>query len=217
VSDDHRERDFGLTGLMQRFHEEWGYYGGTGREVVAGAAAEYDGAVAGDILADAVRLVESPLTADVLMTLWVAATGGNYNPQRLGMDGRKWLTVVVTVCVEQVRQAAPGFVPTAPEPVAQERAADVLAEIDDVASAVTRATESSFGREVSAVVPALRLALRHVGPDLAFRLLLRILDAYQVDIGEAQYGRYEDLGAHFGFGADHVSDVQHLVWLGRNP
>jgi hypothetical protein len=54
-----------------------------------------------------------------------------------------------------------------------------------VTAATTRRPESA----VTGVVPALRLAVRTVGPDLGFRLSLRMVEEYWVPISRAQYDR----------------------------
>lgn len=120
------------------------------------------------------------------------------------MDGRQWLAVIVDVCVGRIRRDDPAFAVTSPSPASGEHAADVLAGIDAIAPAVTAATEAPLAAKAYGVAAALRLAVRHVGPDLAFRLLLRVVYAYSLALDAEQYARYESLGRRFGYGAHHV-------------
>nr|WSX76667.1 hypothetical protein OH826_24245 [Streptomyces sp. NBC_00899] len=203
--------DFGLTGLIGHFHDDWGFDYETALDVVVAGASGYDSAAACDILVDAVRLTESPLASDVIMTLWLAAAARNYSPDRMGMDGREWLRAIVDVCVERVRRDGSDFSVPPPEAVSGEHAADVLVEIDQVAHAVTMATEREKGEEVYGVVPALRVAVRDVGPDLAFRLLLRVLYSYSVEISTARFRSYRALCERFGYGDHHLDGLKDLI------
>ncbi|WUH90800.1 hypothetical protein OG900_12295 [Streptomyces sp. NBC_00433] len=210
MAEPRRESDFGLTGLTRRFQGKWAE-GGTAREVVAGAAAEDGGAAAEDILADAVRLLESGLAPEVLMTLWLAATGRNHSPDRAGMDGRQWLGAVAEICAARRREDGPGPGAGSPEPARDAYAQAVLDEISLAGAALTVRTEEQYATCVPGVVPALRQAVQQVGPDLAFRLLLRVLDEYWVPISATQYDRYRALGERFGYGPRHVAEVRYLT------
>ncbi|WP_150259458.1 hypothetical protein [Streptomyces venezuelae] len=48
--------------------------------------------------------------------------------------------------------------------------------------------------------------MTHVDPDLGFRLLLRVLKAYQITIGASRLARYRDLGERPGYDECVVED-----------
>lgn len=49
-------------------------------------------------------------------------------------------------------------------------------------------------------------------PDLGFRLLLRLLDAYEAPITEARYTRFERLADRLGCGEDYVRrELEHRI------
>ncbi|MDH6125930.1 hypothetical protein [Kitasatospora sp. GP82] len=68
----------------------------------------------------------------------------------------------------------------------------------------------------SGVVPALDLAIREVGPDLGFRLLLRCLSQYWAPIDRSTYERYTAMGRKFGYGDQLVPVVDFLVDLDKD-
>ncbi|MFI6849699.1 hypothetical protein OG535_40630 [Kitasatospora sp. NBC_00085] len=61
------------------------------------------------------------------------------------------------------------------------------------------------------MLPALELAVRHADPNLGFRLLLRCLSRYWVEIDRATYGRYVALGEFFRLGEHVVEACAFLI------
>ncbi|PKV82808.1 hypothetical protein [Streptomyces sp. TLI_146] len=197
--------DFGLSGLTKWFHGPWGGEA-TPHELVAAAADWGSGVYAFTLSEDALRLLQSPLPTRVITVLWYAATGGNYDLDRLGMDGRAWLRQIVDVCAERIGQDDPSFTPGAPGPARDELREEVLAEIRTVRPGVEAATGTHPYHPVSDVVSALEQVVTQVDPDLGFRLFLRIMKVYQVPISESRYDRYHELGQRFSYNEFLVDD-----------
>lgn len=217
----HSDWDFGLSRLTKFFAGPWSY-DRTVDETISDAALghldEPAGEAAWAILADAVRLEQSSLSAEVITTVWMVASEGGYNLDAFGVDGRDWLRQVAAVCSEQARQADPEGA-SAVEPVAasEESVRAVLAAIAAVEPALTAKAATFYGHGPGEVIRVLELVAAQVDPDLGFRLLLRVLDACGVPISDAQYAQYEALGEVFGYGRFHVSDVEYLTRYRPGP
>ncbi|MEV5955876.1 hypothetical protein AB0M11_19245 [Streptomyces sp. NPDC051987] len=198
--------DFGLSELTERFAGEW--HEATAEEVVRQAAAcdhvrQAPGTAAAVLLEDSLRLLESPLSADMLTTLWLAASDGGYAIDRLGIDVRHWLGQIAEVCRERLRDAAPAGRPVPPPSVRVDLAEPVLRELAEVPPGHPIAG--------SAVLEALAQVVSQVDPDLGFRLFLRVLQVLFVPLKAEQYARYEAIGERLGYGEFHVSNVEFLA------
>ncbi|MEW2302219.1 hypothetical protein AB0958_19945 [Streptomyces sp. NPDC006655] len=190
---------------MERFAGEW--HEATAEEVVRQAAACDDvrqapGTAAAVLLEDSLRLLESPLSADTLTTLWLAASDGGYAIDRLGIDVRHWLGRIAEVCRKRLRDAAPAGRPVPPS-VRVDLAEAVLREL----------AEAPPGHPIagSAALEALAQVVSQVDPDLGFRLFLRVLRVFVVPLKAEQYARYKAIGERLGYGEFHVSDVEFLA------
>ncbi|MFD0350744.1 hypothetical protein ACFQ0M_41425 [Kitasatospora aburaviensis] len=82
----------------------------------------------------------------------------------------------------------------------------VLDELRLVGHALAEATTYHPYAAVRDVVPALELVVRETDPNLGFRLLLRCLSRYWIEIDRTTYDRYVDLGKEFGLG-EHVVEA----------
>ncbi|MEU7552627.1 hypothetical protein AB0B01_09740 [Streptomyces sp. NPDC044571] len=82
---------------------------------------------------------------------------------------------------------------------------DVPAEVGSIADAV-RSVEGHAHYGVPDVVRTLKRTVADVDPDLGFRMLLRVLKAYQITIGESHLARYLELGERLGYGEFVVED-----------
>ncbi|MFG2980793.1 hypothetical protein ACGFYQ_05965 [Streptomyces sp. NPDC048258] len=207
--------DFGLSGLTRMVDAGWSS-GTTPLEIVAAVADWGDGAYAPTLLEDALRVLESDLSSREVDILWCAASKRSYRPDFFGVEGRAWLGRVADVCAERIRQDDPSFavVPAGPAPAAS-FADEVLAEVGSVAAAV-RSVEGHPHYGVPDVVRTLGRTVTDVDPDLGFRMLLRVLKAYQITIGEPRLARYQDLGERLGYDEcvveDGGIDVGTEVW-----
>jgi hypothetical protein len=212
MTERYTEADFGLTALTAQFHQGWAWNGTTVDDLVCGVADSYDGAGARSLLDDVLRLLESPLSDSAVTGVWNAASGGEYRIDRLGIDGRDWMRRMAENCVRRIRRDDPAFAVSIPTPAPGELAEPVLDELRLVGSALAAATASK-DPQVSGLVPARELIITTAGPDLGFRLLLRILAKYWVPIDRPQYDRMLALGEALDYGEDLVNDVHFLVDL----
>ncbi|WP_327401904.1 hypothetical protein OG194_18180 [Streptomyces sp. NBC_01288] len=209
-----RSGDFGFSALAERFS---GYRGEpTAREGLAcGAAAddsaETPGTAAAMLFEDASRLLNSPLSADTLSTLWLTVSGRGLDIDQLGIDGRDWLRLVAEVSEERLRDVAPSYTP-AVGPVRTALTQPVLAAIGEATPDLATRTVSAhrLGIPGAAAVDALREVVAYADPDLGYRLFLRLLNVLSVPLTMTRYAGYRVLGEQFGYGADHVPDaVEH--------
>jgi hypothetical protein len=209
MTERYTEVNFGLTALTARIHDREG----TVDDLIRALADSYDGMGARALLDDVLRLLEAPLTDPAVTALWNAATGGDYRIDRLGIDGRDWLHRIAEICVERIRKDDPAFVTAVPAPASGELTEAVLDEFRLVGPALA-AAPSEYPPPMSEVTPVLELTIVSAGPDLGFRLLLRILAEYWVPIDRPQYDRMLALGEALDYGEDLVNDVHFLVDLG---
>lgn len=210
--------DFGFSELTSWFAGNWHEY--TARETVQKAAANDDtaetpGSAAALLLEDTLRLLDSPLTADTITTLWVAASERGFSIDRFSIDARNWLSLIAEVCGERLREIDPSYTPVMP-PVRTELADAVLREVREVTPLLAERTVSPHWHGIPGTTAATALAevTTRVDPDLGFRLLLRLIRVLSVPLTEEQYARYRALGEEFGYGESHVCDgveqfVQH--------
>ncbi|MFE0255686.1 contact-dependent growth inhibition system immunity protein [Streptomyces sp. NPDC059010] len=181
--------DFGLSGLAGR----------------SGAALPLAGGeVEGDeqVGEDARRLLESSLSDGMIRTLWLAADGERSDPAARGSTVRSWLGGWSQAYPAPPPKPAKRFVkyrstmfvePSRPVLVEEEMRDAVLAEIGAVEADLERAVP------LPEVVPVLRRAVVEAGPDLGFRLLLRILKTYSVRVDKARYDRFIELSEPFEY------------------
>ncbi|MFJ3925788.1 hypothetical protein [Streptomyces sp. NPDC090022] len=197
--------DFGLSGLARMIDAGWPA-GTTVMDVVAAVADWGGGAYAPTLLEDALRVLESGLSPREVDILWCAASKRSYRPEFFGIDGRAWLRQVADVCAERIRQDDPSFkvAPVGSAPAAS-FADDVLAEVESIADALRRVEEHPHYM-VPDVVRTLGRTVTDVDPDLGFRMLLRVLKAYQITVGEARLARYQTLGERLGYDECVVED-----------
>ncbi|WP_329613827.1 hypothetical protein OG244_11845 [Streptomyces brevispora] len=216
---DEFDEDFGLSGLTQKFRDPAQVSDGdAAADVVAAVADQFDGAYAWQLLEDVRRLMASSLTDEAIVTLWLGATRGYFDPTAHAMNGRAWLRRIADVCVTRIRRDEPSFVPTASESLEdrdrdQELRVAVLEEIQAVGSALADAGVTSlYAAPLPELVPTLERAVAEVGADLAFRLLLRALQAYFVRISGTTHQRFLELGERLGYNEYVVDDGCLNVW-----
>ncbi|RCH65507.1 hypothetical protein DT019_27340 [Streptomyces sp. SDr-06] len=129
---------------------------------------------------DVRRLLASPLTDDVIRTVWLGATQAYFDPAQHGLTGRDWLRRIEQTWTDSVRRMDAAFTPSPPRPVtdATLRGA-VLGEISSVACDLERAASKGA---VPSLVPALEQVVSEACADLGYRLFLRAMKAYFVEI-----------------------------------
>lgn len=208
--------DFGISALSEHFWIEW--FEPTVREGVERAAAADDsaetpGTAAALLFEDATRLLDSPLTTDTITTLWLAASGGGLDIDRLGFDGRDWLRLIAKVSEERLRDIAPAYTPVV-GPVRTELAPPVLEVIREASPYLSTRTVGAHRLSIPgpAVVAALEETVVRADPDLGYRLFLRLLKVLSAPLTARQYAGYRALGECFGYGEAHVPwAVDHLA------
>ena len=212
-----RSGDFGISVLSERFATYWEEP--TVREAVALAAtfdntAETPGTAAALLFEDAVRLLNSPLSADTLTTLWLAVSDRGLDIDQLDIDGRDWLRLIADVSEERLRDVAPSYTPVV-GPVRTALTQPVLEAIDEATPDLATRTVSAhrLGIPGAAAVDAVREVVTHADPDLGYRLFLRLLNVLSVPLTMNRYAGYLALGERFGYGESLVPDaIEHLTF-----
>ncbi|ELP67100.1 hypothetical protein ACKI1I_31615 [Streptomyces turgidiscabies] len=210
--------DFGLTGLTELLRQLCSPDGPAvdlpaALAVAAGSADGSDGEEAVELEEDARRLLDvdgagdGPLSEEVLRTVWLAAAGRVFDPAGSGTDTRGWLRAVADLATERLRQNDRSYVPPPVSPVRDEELCGaVLAEIRVLAGELTRASElPELARSLGQVVA-------RADADLGFRLFLRALKVYAVQVPKEQYDRFLGLGERLGYPAWIVRDGLDVDW-----
>ncbi|MFG2802750.1 PI-PLC domain-containing protein [Streptomyces pseudovenezuelae] len=138
---------------------------------------------------DARLLLESPLPDEVLRTVWRAASAGHRDP---GADPRSALRWMIGRCEEVISVGEPDPMPGTPAVVVVDEGAmkaKVLAEVPAVSGLL-------IGPQLAS---ALARVVAEVDADLGFRLLLRVLKAYGVQVDLEHHDRYREIGEEFGY------------------
>ncbi|MFF8597631.1 hypothetical protein ACF065_01695 [Streptomyces sp. NPDC015232] len=193
------EFDFGLSWIMTQFHQDWLLDADT----AAGLVAKYLAHPAEqDVVAvrrDAVALLEK-LPSNTLEVLWDA--GAEYLPsRRLIGTGTEWTAKVVELCDARLSTMANVPVLSAADTEDGWGHSDaVIAEIE--------ATQSLAADVRAGLIDCARLC----APELAFRLLLRVMVVDRVAaLTPAHYARLEAIGADLHYGEFVVDNVRFLI------
>ncbi|MEU8591945.1 hypothetical protein AB0C59_33975 [Streptomyces sp. NPDC048664] len=151
-------------------------------------------------------LTDSTLSDDAVTALWRTAARRSGADEAFDADGRAWLREIAEVCTAWLAGVAPSYVSRAPTHREDVRE-PVLHEVRDVRPALDRAVaRQTSGAAADAITPLLEETVTSVDPDLGFRLLLHLVDRYDVAIGETQFLRYKEIGARLGFRGAYVTD-----------
>ncbi|WP_229833741.1 hypothetical protein [Streptomyces xantholiticus] len=207
--------DFGFSGLTSWFAGNW--HDHTARETVQMAAANDDtaetpGSAAAMLLEDTLRLLESPLSAETISTLWLAASERGFSIDRFSIDARHWLGQIVDVCTERLRTVDPAYRHVTP-PIRSDLTDVVLREVREARPLLEDRTVSPHWQGIAGptAAQAIEEVIGQVDPDLGFRLFLRLLTVLSVPLTAEQYSRYHALGEQFGYGEFHVGELEVLV------
>ncbi|MCC0097610.1 hypothetical protein K7B10_23060 [Streptomyces flavotricini] len=210
------EGDFGLSRLARLFTAGWHHRTARAavRNAVTGDGYERPpGSEAAILLEDTRRVLQSTLSDDAIILLWLAATDRGYSIDERGVSGQDWLAQIADVCEEHLAEVAPAYVPVT-SAIRADIGDAVLREIQQMAPLAADTVISPAFRplEGATVMKALAQVVTQVDPDLGFRLFLRTLEVLRLPITQEQYARYEDLSRHFQYGEDHLLfSVDHLV------
>ncbi|MFF4805442.1 hypothetical protein ACFY1U_44855 [Streptomyces sp. NPDC001351] len=153
------------------FHEDFGY--------------------AEELRRDLGRLLDSPLSDEVLGAVWLAATGGGWDPRAHGIGVRDWLARMDATCAARPPRVMVGRAP------APSWSFWRLPAVETVRDAILAEIRASAG-ELPGLAPALEEVATRADLDLGFRLCLRALKTAGVPVSEERCKRFCDLGEPFG-------------------
>ncbi|MGX4691889.1 hypothetical protein [Streptomyces sp. JNUCC 63] len=192
------EFDFGLSWVMGFFHQDWMYDGPTAADAVKKHFAEE---VDQEVLAvrrDAQALVDG-LPSESIEVLWTA--GAQYLPGFESTTGSEWTRTVIALC--DARLATTADV----RPLTGADLEDGTAQEEAIVAEIGRLDFLDAD-----VKEALAECARRCSPDLAFRVLLRVLvNASGAWLSTDQYARMEAIGSALHYGEFVVEDVRYLV------
>lgn len=192
------EFEFGVPWVMGFFHQDWGYEADTPAGLVARCLPEGAGEYALAVRRDARTLLDG-LPSRTLEVLWNAGT--QYGMGFRQTTGAEWTRTVVDVCDTWLSARAE---------VPQLTGADTEDGLDHRVEAV--AEIESMGFLTAEVRRALVDCAHHCSPDLALRVLLRVIEyAPDASLSEEQYKRLEGLGSALHYGEFVVRNVHFLV------
>ncbi|MGW3122359.1 hypothetical protein ACWDBW_35395 [Streptomyces sp. NPDC001107] len=151
------------------------------------------------------KLLDSPLSDEVLGAVWLAATGGGWDPQAHGIGVRDWLARMDATCAARPPRAVVG---RAPGPSWSFWRLPAVATVREAILAEIRASAG----ELPGPAPALEEVAAHADLDLGFRLYLRALKTAGVPVPEERCERFCDLGEPFGYPYHVVYEGLTVVW-----
>ncbi|NUP39763.1 MAG: hypothetical protein HOY76_22820 [Streptomyces sp.] len=158
-----------------------------------------------ELRADLGRLLDSPLSDEVLDAVWLAATGGVWDPQAHGIGVRDWLARMDATCAARPPRVVEGRAPGPSWSFWR------LPAVDTVREAILGEIRAS-ARELPGLVPALEQVATLADLDLGFRLYLRALKTAGVPVPEERCERLCDLGEPFGYPFRVVYEGLTVVW-----
>ncbi|WP_240138756.1 hypothetical protein [Streptomyces sp. MUM 178J] len=166
------------------------------------AVAQLDSSAALQLGLDVQSLLRSPLPDGTIRTVWLGATDHVFDPAKDDMDARTWLRKTEAAWLSAMRRTDPTFAPqVAADPGAEEELQRaVLAAIGSVAGLLTNAAERQiYPLPLRGLVPALEQVVTQVCADLGYRLFLRAMKAYFVEIDKKSHDAFIALGERFGY------------------
>ena len=151
------------------------------------------------------KLLDSPLSDEVLGAVWLAATGGVWDPRAHGIGVRDWLARMDATCAARPPRAMVG---RAPGPSWSYWRLPAVATVREAILAEIRASAA----ELPGLAPALEEVATRADLDLGFRLYLRALKTAAVPVPEERCNRFGDLGTPFGYHFQVVYEGLTVVW-----
>ncbi|MFI5681633.1 RNA polymerase sigma factor [Streptomyces cellulosae] len=205
--------DFGLTGLTEQLCSPDRPAADPAVDlpaafaVAARSADGSDGEEAVELGEDARRLLDGPLSEEVLHTVWLAAAGRIFDPAGHGMDIRTWLRSISDLATDRLRQNKRSYAPPPVQPVRDE---DLCGEV--VAEIRTLARDLAGAAALPDLAPGLEHVVTQADADLGFRLFLRALKAFSVRVSKEQYDRFLGIGERLGYPVAVVRDGLDVDW-----
>ncbi|MGW2721962.1 hypothetical protein [Streptomyces sp. NPDC001492] len=158
-----------------------------------------------ELRADLAKLLDSPLSDEVLGAVWLAATGGAWEPQAHGIGVRDWLARMDATCAARPPRVMVGRAPGPSWSFWR------LPAVETVRDAILAEIRASAG-ELPGLTPALEEVAARADLDLGFRLFLRALKTAAVPVPEERCNRLCDLGEPFGYPFQVVYGGLTVVW-----
>ncbi|MGW1746839.1 hypothetical protein ACWCRD_14710 [Streptomyces sp. NPDC002092] len=151
------------------------------------------------------KLLDSPLSDEVLGAVWLAATGGGWDPRAHGIGVRDWLARMDATCAARPPRTMVGRAPGPSWSFWR------LPAVETVRDGILAEIRASAG-ELPGLAPALEEVAGRVDLDLGFRLYLRALKTAGVPVPEERCERFCDLGEPFGHPFRVVYEGLTVVW-----
>ncbi|MZD09701.1 hypothetical protein GTW43_32160 [Streptomyces sp. SID5785] len=202
------EDDFGITHLASMFHQDW-RLSGSARDVVISYVAQTSDPFVLALAEDALRLASSG-DADTVATLWECATG-SFHRLNGAVSGLDWFREVADICERALTQAGVHANLEVGESAYGAFTGRVVAEIDELETALDEAITNNPVASIPNALPALRVCASDICPELAFRVLLGFLMEYSCEIDHDLYARFAELGREFPYGEFVVSRISFLM------
>ncbi|WP_406072130.1 hypothetical protein OG372_36235 [Streptomyces sp. NBC_01020] len=146
---------------------------------------------------DVRRLLDSSLPDEVIRTVWLGVTKSYFDPAKHGMTGRGWMRRIELVWTTSARRLDAAFVPPPPHPVTD--AGLRSAVLDQIRPVADELEQAAAKHSVPGVVPALQQVVGEACADLGYRLFLRAMKAYSVEVSEERCEMFLALGERFGY------------------
>ncbi|MBW8484424.1 hypothetical protein [Actinomadura parmotrematis] len=197
--------DFGITHLASFFHQDW-KSSGSARSIVVDYVEQMPETYILALANDALKLV-SRGDENTVSILWECATGSNHSLRSANETGLIWFQYIIHIC--EVKIDNPDIINVGNN--FSNLRTNIIKEIDSVESALVSLVERNFTTGVPGAVSALKNCALNISPELAFRVLLRVLMEYSIDLNSFQYGRLLNLGREFDYGEFVVSRLSFLV------
>ncbi|MEV6975998.1 hypothetical protein [Kitasatospora sp. NPDC093806] len=209
------DEDFGFSGLTKYLQFRSAPRDAAGLLSFVEMILEEKGrAYALEVIEDALRLTRSPLSDEMLSTIWLVTTEARFDPMSAGVNIRTWLEQITDTCASFIRLTDSSFEPADPAPASHpELLEDVLAELRGIGPVMAdKAATSIYVPPLPLLVSTLKTAVTTFGPDLGFRLLLRAMKVYFVPIGPSRLKRLEEIGSQLGYHKWVVEDGSLNIW-----
>lgn len=198
--------DFGLTGFIRWFHQDWRYEGTPMGLLGRLLGPETDPREVRALRSDAF-LMRTGLTPAEVELLWCIGSDHSFSfgPDGTWPSGPDWFATIVRECDDWLSRHGPGG--AEPESAPDQSLADAVArEIEALTDGLPDARDPG-----GALRDVLLRCNRSCSPDLALRWCLRIARNCTWPMRRSQYERLVALGDRFGYGEFVVGDAEYLT------
>ncbi|OKI25144.1 hypothetical protein [Streptomyces sp. CB03911] len=212
------EFDFGITRIASEFHQDWVLVSPDAGSIVAEYLATQHGTLLVSALErDASSLARSAMPDSRLSDLWNASTDGNHLLPPGHSGGRAWMAEVANLSRQRLRQLqGPGHTESHEAGQSTKNRRN-LTEVTRLTESLAPHLAASVGRNWRHAEAPIDLhatlveCANIVSPELAFRLLLRILVASFVQVDQEILKEIRRLGQSFDYGEFVLSDIESIT------